>query len=66
MSKVRVTNPYFEKEYNVVEGRGNIEYNLHNITQGLGDFLFLHTTDGETITINPSNFASVEIDGGKE
>lgn len=66
MSKVRVTNPYFEKEYNVVEGRGDIEYNLHNISQGLGDFLVLHTTEEETITINPSNFASVEIEGGKE
>lgn len=66
MSKIRVTNPYFEKEYKVVEGRGDIEYNLHNITNGLGDFLVLHTTDGETVTINPSNYASVEIAGDTE
>lgn len=61
MSKIKVTNPYFEKEYSVVEGRGDIEYNLHNITQGLADFLVLHTVDGVTITINPSNYASVEF-----
>ncbi len=66
MSKIRVTNPYFEKEYKVVEGHGDIEYNLHNIKDGLEDFLFLHTTDGETITINPSNYASVEIAGDEE
>jgi len=65
MSKIRVTNPYFEKEYKVVEGFGDIEYNLHNIKQGLGEFLLLHTTDGETITINPSNYASVEIAADK-
>lgn len=62
MSKIRVTNPYFEKEYEVVEGRGDIEYNLVRIKQGLRDFLLLHTPDGVTITINPSNCASVEID----
>ena len=61
MSKIRVTNPYFEKEYKVVEAFNDIEYNLHNIESGLGDFLLLHTTDGEAITINPSNYASVEI-----
>lgn len=61
MSKIRVTNPYFEKEYKVVEEFNDIEYNLHNLEQGLGDFLILHTVDGEAITINPSNYASVEI-----
>ena len=61
MSKIRVTNPYFEKEYKVVEDFNDIECNLHNLEQGLGDFLLLHTIDGETITINPSNYASVEI-----
>ena len=65
MIKIRVTNPYFEKEYKVVEGYGDIEYNLHNIKQGLRDFLVLHTVDGVTLTINPSNYASVEIEGGK-
>lgn len=62
MSKIRVTNPYFEKEYTVEEGRGDIEYNLVRIQQGLRGFLLLHTIDGETITINPSNYASIEID----
>lgn len=62
MTKIKVTNPYFEKEYKVVEGRGDIEYNLVHIKQGLRDFLLLHTPDGVTITINPSNYASIEID----
>lgn len=61
MSKIRVNNPYFEKEYKVVEEFDDIEYNLHNLEHGLGDFLLLHTIDGEAITINPSNYASVEI-----
>jgi hypothetical protein len=61
MSKIRVTNPYFEKEYKVVEGRGDIEYKLVRIQQGLKSFLLLHTPDGDTLTINPSNFASIEI-----
>jgi len=46
MSKIRVTNPYFEKEYKVEEGRGDIEYKLVRIQQGLRGFLLLHTTDG--------------------
>jgi len=62
MSKIRVTNPYFEKEYKVEEGRGDIEYKLVRIQQGLRGFLLLHTTDGETLTINPLNYASVEIE----
>lgn len=61
MSKIRVTNPYFEKEYKVVEGRGDIEYNLVRIQQRLKSFLLLHTIDGETLTINPSHYASIEI-----
>ena len=61
MSKIRVNNPYFEKEYKVMEEFDDIEYNLHNLEHGLGDFLLLHTIDGEAITINPSNYASVEI-----
>ena len=61
MTKVRVTNPYVEKEYEVVEIFSDIEYNLVNIEQGYGDFLLLHTKDGTVITINPSNYASVEI-----
>ena len=62
MTKIRVTNPHFEKEYKVEEGRGDIEYNLVRIQQGLRGFLLLHTTDGETLTINPSNYASIKID----
>lgn len=66
MSKIRVTNPHFEKEYKAVEGRVDIEYKLVRIQQGLKGFLLLHTPDGETFTINPSNFASVEIAGDTE
>jgi len=62
MSKIRVTNPYFEKEYKVVEGRGDIECNLVLSQQGLRGFLILHTPDGDTITVNPSNCASIEIE----
>jgi hypothetical protein len=40
MTKIRVTNPYFEKEYKVEEGRGDIEYNLVRIQQGLRGFFF--------------------------
>lgn len=65
MTKIRVTNTYFEKEYKVEEGHGDIEYNLVHIQQGLRGFLLLHTIDGETITINPSNYASIEIDCDK-
>ena len=61
MTKIRVTRAYVENEYEVVEEFNDIEYNLHNLEQGLGDFLVLHTIDGKTITINPSNCVSVEI-----
>ena len=62
MSKIKVTNPYFEKEYKVEEGRSDIEYNLVRIQQKSKGFLLLHTTDGDTLTINPSNCASIEIE----
>ena len=34
MQIVKIYNPYFEKEYKVAEGRGDIEYTLINIRKG--------------------------------
>lgn len=46
MTTIVVTNPYLDKTYKVVEGRGDIEHAIHNIFTGNETFLRLH--DAET------------------
>lgn len=62
MQIVKIYNPYFEKEYEVAESKGDIEQALVNITRGNEDFLYLHNCEtGNPITISPKCCASVEV-----
>lgn len=59
---VKVTNPYYEKTYEVRERKGDIECTLRNIERGNEPFMRLHDYGtGNPIVISPKNFASVEI-----
>ena len=59
---VIINNPYFNKSFKVVEGKGDIEYALKNIDKGNERFLHLHDFEtGDTITISPANCASIEF-----
>ena len=65
MTTIVVTNPYLDKTYKVVEGRGDVEYAVNNILQGNETFLRLHDAEtGNLICLNPGNFASFEIVDG--
>lgn len=59
--KIAVRNPYYEKEYDVVETLDDVVNFITNIRHGNEDFIVCHTIDGLLLTISPSNFASVEF-----
>lgn len=62
MQIVKIYNPYFEKEYEVIECKGYIEQTLVNIERGNESFLHLHDHEtGNPITISPKCCASVEV-----
>ncbi len=62
MQIVKIYNPYFDKEYKVVESKGDIEQILVNIIRGNENFLHLHDYEtGNSITISPKNCASMEV-----
>lgn len=62
MQIIKIYNPYFEKEYKVAEGIGDIEYALVNISKGYEEFVHLHDFEtGNPITISPKCCASVEV-----
>lgn len=62
MEKIRIYNPYFEKEYKVTENIGDIECALVNISRGNEEFIHLHDFEtGNPITISPKCCASVEV-----
>ncbi len=58
---VKVTNPYYEKEYKVQEDMKYIEGVIRNVQMGNEPFIKLHDEDGTLVLINPANFASVEV-----
>ena len=65
MTTIVVTNPYLDKTYKVVEGRGDIENAIYNIFTGNETFLRLHDAEtGNLICLNPGNLASLEIVDG--
>lgn len=62
MQIVKIYNPYFEKEYEVIESKGYIEQTLVNIERGNESILHLHEHEtGNPITISPKCCASVEV-----
>lgn len=64
---VKVNNPYFDKTYKVIEGKGDIEYALKNIDRGNERFLHLHDYEtGHSITISPAYCASIEFKTERE
>ena len=67
MTVIKITNPYFDKTYKVVEKKDNVEYSISNIRRGNEEFLFLHDIEtGDVITISPRCCASVEIQAESE
>ena len=64
--RIKVFNPYMDKEHEVIESRDSIENALWNIRSGYEDFIVVHTTDGKIVTLSPRNLASIEVEGGAE
>ena len=58
---IKVSNPYWDKEYEVTTSKKYIENTINNIVRGYENFIVLHTVEGTILTIAPKNFASVEI-----
>lgn len=62
MQIVKIYNPYFDKEYKVVESKGDIEQTVANIGRGYEEFLHLHDYEtGNSIIISPKCCAVVEV-----
>jgi len=62
MQIVKIYNPYFDKEYKVVESKGDIEQTIMNIERGNEEFLHLHDYEtGNLIIISPKYCAVVEV-----
>lgn len=58
---IKVTNPYWDKEYKVIEDTEYFEKCCENIRAGKEEFIIFHNQNGEVLTINPRNFASIQI-----
>ena len=58
---IKVTNPYWDKEYKVIEDAKYFESCCKNISVGNEEFIIFHNQNKEIITINPRNFASIQI-----
>jgi hypothetical protein len=63
MAKIVLKNPYFEEEIKVKESRKLVADMLNWMQQGNLDFMTLQQVDPSEniITLNPKNFAKVEI-----
>lgn len=68
MTKILLRNPNFEEEIKVEEGYGHILNMLEWLERGNIDYLHLQQVEPNEaiITINPKNFAKIEIYGEVE
>nr|DAK15355.1 MAG TPA: hypothetical protein [Caudoviricetes sp.] len=68
MAKLVLKNPYFEEEITVREDRTYFEHSLDNLNYGYVKCIQLHQIEPNEalITINPKNFAKIEIYDDKE
>ena len=68
MAKLVLRNPYFEEEITVREDRTYFEHSLDNLNYGYVKCIQLHQIEPNEalITINPKNFAKIEIYDDKE
>lgn len=68
MAKLVLKNPYFEEEITVREDRTYFEHSLDNLNYGRANCIRLHQIEPNEalITINPKNFAKIEIYDDKE
>ena len=65
MTKIKITNPYYDKEMNVLESVEEIERQVEHIDLGYRECVKLHTDNGELVLLSPRNIASCEIKGGR-
>ena len=70
MQIVKLYNPYFDREYKVVENRGDIEQTIVNIERGYSMDAFTRTIQGRKWgrgmkTCNTCRFRSVSLTGNK-
>ena len=68
MAKLVLKNPYFEEEITVREDRTYFEHSLDNLDYGNIKCIQLRQIEPNEalITINPKNFAKIEIYDDKE
>ena len=60
--KIKVNNPYYEKEYIALNNKlSNWTNFIINYQKDNEDFFSFIDVTGKHITINPKNFASVEV-----
>lgn len=61
-TRITVRGYCFDKCYDVVEDVGYIENAMGNVLRGNEPFIVLHTTDHILLSINPENYACVEVE----
>lgn len=61
MIRIKVTNPAYEKEVEVVESIEDIEYYLEHVSLGYEPCVKCHTKDGSLFLFNPDHLATVEV-----
>ena len=61
--RIVVTNPYYDEVYFIKEDNSYLCNELNNLKKGNIDFIQVTKITGETVFLNPKNFASFEILG---
>ena len=65
MTKIQVTNPYWDKVYEVEESADYIKQSLNNVIRGNETYILLTTKNG-ALGLSPENIATLEVLGGEE
>ena len=65
MTKIQVTNPYWDKVYEVEESADYIKQSLNNVIRGNETFILLTTKNG-ALGLSPEKVASLEVLGGDD
>lgn len=63
--RIKVFNPYWEREWEVNESKGYFEQCMKNILRGNEDFIMLTTKTG-ALSLSPKNLASIEVMDGED
>lgn len=63
--RIKVFNPYWEREWEVNESKGYFEQCMKNILCGNEDFIMLTTKRG-VLSLSPKNLASIEVMDGED